>query len=611
VVTLRIRQRLALAFMFLSLVPLAFTALVAIPLNQTTLENHVLNHLETVATIHKSRVQELVGDYYERIDHFGHHDVIEHLSLYQQNKSVDVQALVHHGLLQTMQVTGGVEGISILNTSGFVVASTNESEVGYDYSEEAFFLFGRSDREIDIFHVESDDALHSDLAGPIEENGTLLGVVRIDSDVSDLVDLFNDYTGLGWSGEALLAKRNENGDALFVTQLRHRPSELPLNITLPRDDLSAPITQALLGNEDTLTDARDYNDVPVLAATRYIPELDWGIVVKMHVVEAFEKVYETNTMLLLTSLASAILFLIIGLLVMNSLTGPIIRLSEVASRIGKGDFSQRAEPVSDDEISILAQSFNDMADTLIKMNVELERRVEERTAELARSNADLEQFAYVISHDLQEPLRMIVGYLQLIEQRFRNMIDDEADEFIDFAVDGAKRMKEMINDLLAYSRAGRAAGPREAVDLSRTIESVLFNLKRMVDETGARVEFRLLPSVRANRTHMTMLFQNLISNAIKFRREEPSHVMIEALQGNSEWVFSVKDNGIGIDPRYYDRLFKVFQRLHPHGTYEGTGIGLAICRKVVENLGGRIWVESELNKGTTFFFSIPEDRIIR
>ncbi|MHA2425856.1 MAG: ATP-binding protein, partial [Candidatus Thorarchaeota archaeon] len=472
--------------------------------------------------------------------------------------------------------------------------------------DEDYFLEGQSENVLDLFYLHEEDRLHTHLAGPIVENGTILGIIVIDSNVYDLVDLFQDYTGLGSSGEAMLARTDTNGDANFITPLRHHPESPPLSVTLPKENESAPMTFALQGIEGTFSDTIDYDGIPVLAATKYIEELGWGIVVKIYVSEVMASIQDSTASMIITSILSAGLFLTIGLVVLRSLTEPMTKLTEVAVKISDGDFSQRAEATTDDEISILAQSFNTMADTLISLNIELEQRVNERTAELAKSNADLEQFAYVISHDLQEPLRMIVSYLQLIETRYRDKIDDEVNEFIDFAIDGAKRMKIMINDLLTYSRVGRKSGPTESIELAGIVSSVLSNLRMRIDETNATVEYVNLPSILANRAHMHILFQNLISNAIKFRGEERPRVRIEAKPEGMIWVFSITDNGIGIDPKYHDRLFKVFQRLHAIGEYEGSGIGLAICKRVVENLGGEIWLESELNVGTTIYFSIPE-----
>ena len=227
------------------------------------------------------------------------------------------------------------------------------------------------------------------------------------------------------------------------------------------------------------------------------------------------------------------------------------------------------------------------------------------TEELARSNAELEQFAYVVSHDLQEPLRMVASYVQLLEVRYKDRLDSDAHDFIAFAVDGATRMKQMIADLLAYSRVGRLAKQFVPVACEAVLGQACADLQAAMAEAAAQVSQGPLPTVQGNAGQLTHLFQNLIGNAIKFRGREPPRIHVSAERNGQEWVFSVRDNGIGLDPQFADRIFLVFQRLHRHEDYPGTGIGLAIARKIVEHHGGRIWVESEPGKGATFHFTVP------
>ncbi len=231
--------------------------------------------------------------------------------------------------------------------------------------------------------------------------------------------------------------------------------------------------------------------------------------------------------------------------------------------------------------------------------------LKQQAEELARSNAELEQFAYVASHDLQEPLRMVASYVKLLERRYKDKLDADANEFIAFAVDGANRMHQLINDLLAYSRVGTHGGSFQPTDCTAVLDQSLVNLRTAIEETGAMVTYDSLPTVSADASQLVQLFQNLIGNAIKFRSEESPRVHVSAEQTENGYVFSVRDNGIGIDPEYGERIFAIFQRLHNQVDYPGTGIGLAICKKIVQRHGGRVWVDSEFEKGSVFHFTIP------
>jgi PAS domain S-box-containing protein len=235
-----------------------------------------------------------------------------------------------------------------------------------------------------------------------------------------------------------------------------------------------------------------------------------------------------------------------------------------------------------------------------------EARLAQTMQDLARSNAELEQFAYVASHDLQEPLRMVTSFVQLLARRYQGRLDPEADEYISFAVDGASRMQTLINDLLAYSRLGTRGYSFELTDCETAFRRAIENLSLAIEDSRAHLTHDPLPTVTADGAQLVLLLQNLIGNAIKFRGEEQPRIHVSALRQGNEWVFSVQDNGIGFDPEFSDRIFLIFQRLHARTEYGGTGIGLAIAKKIVERHGGRIWVESETGQGATFYFTIPE-----
>jgi PAS domain S-box-containing protein len=240
--------------------------------------------------------------------------------------------------------------------------------------------------------------------------------------------------------------------------------------------------------------------------------------------------------------------------------------------------------------------------TAVVRDISERKRVE---VELARSNAELEQFAYVVSHDLQEPLRMVASYVQLLARRYQGKLGADADEFIHFAVDGANRMRDLINDLLGYSRVGRRGRGKERVELEKIFTTVLANLKIAIDESQAQITHDALPTLTVDALQIGELLQNLIGNAIKFNRGAAPQVHVSVAGEDHYWRFGVRDNGIGIESAYFERIFLIFQRLHQRSEYPGTGIGLAICKKIVEYHQGRIWVESAPGVGTTFYFTLP------
>jgi light-regulated signal transduction histidine kinase (bacteriophytochrome) len=249
--------------------------------------------------------------------------------------------------------------------------------------------------------------------------------------------------------------------------------------------------------------------------------------------------------------------------------------------------------------------FKDTENKLKEYQHSLEKQVVVRTKELAKSNADLEHFAYVASHDLREPLRMITSFLQLLERRYKDQLDTDANEFIGFAVDGAKRLDAMIKDLLAYSKVSSEEREFSLIKLENILEETLINLKVQIDENNAIITDDPLPTVNRNNKLLVQLFQNLIGNAIKYRSHDKPQIHISSKEEINQYIFSVKDNGIGIDSEHQNRIFTIFQRLHRNDEYEGTGIGLVIAQKIIQELGGAIWVESELGKGSTFYFTIP------
>jgi light-regulated signal transduction histidine kinase (bacteriophytochrome) len=260
------------------------------------------------------------------------------------------------------------------------------------------------------------------------------------------------------------------------------------------------------------------------------------------------------------------------------------------------------------EIRGLAADVNSMRERILRELSAVQEANESLAAhavELQRSNSELEQFAYVASHDLQEPLRKVTSFCQLLQRRYGGQIDEKADQYIEFAVDGAKRMQVLINDLLAFSRVGRSLTDLGPVACDTALAGAKANLSAQIEQAGAVIEAGPLPAVRAQPALVTAVFQNLLGNALKFSGELPPRIVVTADRDGAFWSFSVTDNGIGIEPQYADRVFLIFQRLHDRATYPGTGIGLAMCRKIVEYFGGRIWLDTGVAEGARFRFTLP------
>lgn len=320
--------------------------------------------------------------------------------------------------------------------------------------------------------------------------------------------------------------------------------------------------------------------------------------------EVAAQVDRLNTALVVLFVVLLVAGLGLAFILRFAVLDPIARLTEQVRRVAGGDFDHRLGVDRPAELAELSSHIDSMRGRILTGW----RTASDQAEQLRRSNDELEQFAYVASHDLQEPLRKVASFTQMLEQRYGDRLDERARLYIHYAVDGAKRMQALINDLLDFSRVGRVGGERAPIDSGEAFHAALGDLSAAIEESGARVTAGELPRVVANRAQLVQLFQNLVGNAVKFRSDRPPRVRVEAVRRDGMWEFSCADNGIGVDPRYADRVFLIFQRLHPRDVYPGTGIGLALCRKIVEYHGGRLWLDTEAASpegGATFRWTLP------
>ncbi|WUT00634.1 CHASE3 domain-containing protein [Streptomyces sp. NBC_00708] len=303
----------------------------------------------------------------------------------------------------------------------------------------------------------------------------------------------------------------------------------------------------------------------------------------------------------------------LSVLLQRTVGRPLNALAEASRRVRSSSFRrQRIEVRGPSDVRAVAAAVEDMRGKLVaELDAAKEREdvLAQQTVELRRSNSELEQFAYVASHDLQEPLRKVASFCQLLEKRYGNELDGRGKQYIDFAVDGAKRMQVLINDLLTFSRVGRVHDSWTPVELDRALDRALANLGMVIEESGTTVVRETpLPSVTGDPTTLAMIWQNLIGNAVKFRRpDEPCVITVGCEREGDDWHFTVADNGIGIAPEFAEKVFVIFQRLHARDEYDGTGIGLALCRKIIEFHGGRIWLDPDSREGARVHFSLPAD----
>ncbi|MEW6714480.1 MAG: ATP-binding protein [Nitrospirota bacterium] len=433
--------------------------------------------------------------------------------------------------------------------------------------------------KIDFIDLHKDAAagdIHFGLSVPlfleVNKERRLVGMLILHIDpFKFLYPLIQSWPTPSRTGETLLIRR-EGDEIIYLNELRHL-KDTAFSLRFPLSNKELPAAMAVLGIAG-IVEGIDYRGVPVLASIGPIPGSQWFIVSKMDEEEIYSPMRERLWTVVI----------LVGLLLLGS--GLSIGIVWRQQRVYFYKERYQAE---------------------LQLNEDLRKAKEEvkqYNRELKRSNEELQQFAYIASHDLQEPLRMIASYLQLIERRYRGKLDKDADEFIAFAVEGASRLQEMIIGLLAYSRVETKGKSFEEVNSAEVLGNAVANLKLAIEESGSLVTTGTLPVIKADASQLLQVFQNLISNAIKFRGKDAPLIHISAEQKGNEWVFSVKDNGVGIGAEYKEKVFDMFRRLHGR-EYPGVGIGLSLCRRIIERHKGRIWLESEAGQGTTFYFTIP------
>lgn len=574
-------------------------------MTKDAISDTALTGLNTVATNQHRQITTLLNSYQEDLDTIsGDTQVRRSLRQFLETGAQMERFRLTQILTERAAIGTSFHSFDLHNAEGSIVASSEPGHVGpstYDPSEMMIVIEAGS-------MVSSDDLPGVRLSEPIMFNGTTIGYATVHHHLDELNDIVTQNIGRGVTGESMVLHRDSDGDIRYVTNLRfdeNRDFYSPVS-ELDSNRIEPLAVEGVTGMGTSFT---DYRGEQVLGVYRYMKGAELGLVVKMDRDEVFARLDSFGFTLFLVILGVSLAIIGAAFFIAARLVNPIDRLIRAAELFSRGQFDSRVSIESTDEIGVLGETFNVMASSLQIANDELESTVETRTADLKRSNQDLEQFAYVASHDLQEPLRMVSSYTQLLSRRYSGQLDSDADDFIGFAVDGAKRMQSLINDLLTYSRAGRQDGTYENVDVRDVVEEALQNLGSRIEVAGSKVTYGDLPTLVADRQQLISVFQNLISNSIKYRSaSRDSRITVTAERQAQAWSFSIEDNGIGIDTAFTDRIFTIFQRLHGREEYQGTGIGLAVVKKIVERAGGRIRMESEVGEGSTFIFTVSDRR---
>ena len=476
----------------------------------------------------------------------------------------------------------------------------SEREDTYDYARGGFQI-------LYIDNVESSDVPIALVQHPVLVNNDVIGYLTVERRVRGLVDLVRDEHGLGNTGQISVLWNGDNPMILTHT----RDADVSQNI-IPVAKTNTATTRLSLGAGD------------VFVATRVINSARLAIAVTLDAEEVLQPVEELGLAIAGFCAAVVAFVLVAGLWIGGYLTKGVRHLSDIAVRIGNGQLNLRATVTGQDEVAALSRSFNAMTEALVTANETLETRVADRTRELAeshaklesrntelsRSNRDLMEFASVASHDLQEPLRKVQAFGDRLSDKYLDQLDERGQDYIRRMQHSAMRMRKLIEDLLTFSRVQSKAQPFAKVNLNKILQTTISDFELRLDESDGRIECAELPVIDADPSQMQQLFQNLIGNAIKYARQGiPPHIQVSSQCDAEQVHITVKDNGIGFEAHHAERIFGIFQRLHGRDAYEGTGVGLAICQRIVERHVGEISCTSEVDTGSTFKVSLPCEQV--
>jgi len=622
---LKITAKFVFVFLLIALVPLAIAIEISYGYFRTVLEQEITRSLVVVGENKTNQIEAYLEDKTGgAVDLANMPVILDAMQKFEETYTKDwrtspmYQTVVKEfsPLLKYHQKALGFDDLLLVNVNGDVVFSVKDKtyekslyEVALHENSALASLFTRTIKsgKPEVSEFEYDPATKKAsvyLSAPIFNGTTRMGAVISQLNSEGLAKLVRNYASLGHSGETMIIS-NIAGAPKYVTPLRFDPNaaftkKIPL---ASKEGLG--IVQSMNETKGVAT-LTDYQGREVLAVWKQLPSFRITVIVKMDTSEVFSSANRLRTNLLLISTALLLLVAVTAVVVARSISRPIKELTAVSGIIAAGNLKARVTVRATDEIGTLARSFNEMTDKL----VEAKAAVEEQKKLLEKANHELDSFVYTASHDLRAPLRGIVSFVDFLEEDYKLKLDEQGLDYLKEIRDGTKRMTSLIDDLLTLSRISRLKNPYEDVKIYELITEVVKRIEFDIKKNNVILSIQeAMPIVRCDPIKMKEVFINLINNAVKFssknNKEKPA-VTVAYEEEKDFYKFSVKDNGIGIDPKYHKAVFDIFKRLHTIEEYDGTGAGLSIVKRIVDDHGGQIWVESELGKGAKFVFTIPK-----
>lgn len=618
---MNLRKKILLLLLCVALLPVLLTGYAAYYFSRKSLENETVAYLSSANAHRSSRIIRWIENAKMELEYLAMMPVIhqslgkvmsEHVEFDTEHEQKHRDLV--HDYLQALVSKGRYNEIFLIRPDdGVVLLSTDIFQEGKIKQDRPYFRRGLEKTSIqNIYYSMAIGEPVMTISTPVrDENGKLLAVMAGRPNLHDLSEILEEGVNAKASEDAYLV----NAENFFITEPRFGKS-----YALHRSVYTHGVRAALSGESGT-AQYTSYQGRTVIGAFTFMAEWNIALITEIDRDEYLAPIRQLQQMILFIGFLMAALALLIGWRSADMLLRPLARLVDSVNALDADNLIFEHRFKGSDEIATLASAFAGVTGRLrstlvskeellreIGIRRETERQLTETMTQLQNSNRELEQFAYVASHDLQEPLRMVSSFVQLLSDRYQGQLDDKAQKYINYAVDGAMRMQVLIHDLLEFSRVSTRGSAFARTASEEIVTEAISNLNMAIDESGAVITHEELPEIFCDRRQIVQVFQNLIANAIKFCTRRPPVVHIGTKPDSEAWFFWVRDNGIGIESRYAEKIFVIFQRLHSREEYPGTGIGLALCKRIIERHGGRIWFESEPGSGTTFFFTLPKDK---